>query len=156
MSPLLIVGVMVAGGLALMVIVYTIIKRQLEQLKTAMRANVPDHVRVLKGPESANYRGHQNMSVPVRGNGVLLLTDHALRFMRLLPRKEFVIPLGQITRVTVQRAFKGSAKGTHPVLVIHFQAGAEPDAVGFIVANSERQRWIEAITRAANVPFVPG
>lgn len=154
------VGVMVCIGMVLLLlvllIVFSRIYAHVEKLKKTALDSVPPGAKILKEPVSANYRGHQSIAVPVKGNGVLLLTDRDLRFVRLAPRKEFVIPLDQMQRVTLQPMFKGSAKGTHPVLVVHFQKGAQPDAIGFIVPNSERQAWIDAITRAAEVPFVEG
>ncbi len=151
-------GVIVALVLAILfvvlLIVFSRLYAQVEKLKTAALGSVPVGAKILKEPVSANYRGHQSIAVPVKGSGVLLLTDRDLRFVQLLPRRDFVIPLAQMQRVTVQRVFKGSAKGTHPVLVVHFQEGAQPDAIGFIVPNSERQAWVDAITQAANVPFV--
>lgn len=156
MSPILIAVIAIVLALIVLLIVFSRIYAHVEKLKETALASLPDGVRAVKGPVSANYRGHQSIAVPVKGNGVLLLTNQDLRFVRLAPRKEIVIPLNQMQRVTEQASFKGSAKGAAPVLVVHFQDGAQQDAAGFIVPNSERQAWIDAITQAANVPFAKG
>lgn len=106
-------------------------------------------IAIRKGPESANYRGHASLSIPVKGNGVLALTDTEVRFVRLLPRSEFTIPLAQITRLEHHRTWKGSTRAGHQVLVIQYQDGALQDAVGFIVRDLDD--WSAALAHAAQV-----
>jgi hypothetical protein len=153
MSPILIVVLVLAVLFVVLLMVFSRLYVYVEKLKKTALASLPDNVTLVKGPLAVNYRGHQSIAVPLKGSGVLLLTDRDLRFVRLAPRKEFVIPFEQMQRVTEQRTFKGSAKGTHPVVVVHFQDGALQDAIGFILPNSDRQAWIDAITHAAHVPY---
>jgi hypothetical protein len=105
---------------------------------------------IRKGPELANYRGHASVAVPVRGNGALALTDRDLRFAQLIPRREFVIPLAQITRVERQRVWHGSYHAGRPVIVAYYRDGAQEDAIGLSARRT--QDWLEAIANAAGVP----
>jgi hypothetical protein len=98
-----------------------------------------------KGPEHASYRGHASVSVPMRG-GALALTDRDLRFIRLLPRREFIIPLGQITRVEQHRSWKGNYSAGSPVIVVHYRDGDREDAIGLSVRRTPD--WLDAIDAA--------
>ncbi len=72
----------------------------------------------------ATYRGHASVAIPARGNGLLALTDRDLRLMRLVPRREFVVPLAQITKIEQVRAWKGSYKAGRPVIVVYYHEPA--------------------------------
>lgn len=106
-------------------------------------------ITITKGPVSANYRGHASMNLPVKGNGVLAITDSDLRFVRFLPRSEFVIPLNQITSLEHRQTWKGSYR-SHPVLVIHYRDSDRDEAVGFIVRNPAD--WSAALAQVTSVP----
>jgi len=102
----------------------------------------------VKGPASANYRGHASVSIPVKGNGILALTNSDLRFVRYLPRSEFVIPFDQITTVEHRQTWKGSYRG-RPVLVIRYRDDDREDEIGFIVRHLAD--WSTAIAQAADI-----
>jgi hypothetical protein len=108
--------------LATMVIVWGVVvwalRRQMRQVRDRWAT---EGLEVLRGPEMANYRGHARTAIPVRGNGVIGLTAHDLRFSRLVPCREFVVPLAHITQVTLHRVWHGSYRAGMPVIVIHYQ-----------------------------------
>ena len=61
------------------------------------------------------YKGKQK-----RGNGVLLLAQNELYFLRLLPKLELIIPLKRIKRVLTPSSFLG--KPAHkPLLKVDFK-----------------------------------
>lgn len=121
-------------------------------------------LRIRRGPVLANYRGRRSERVPMRGNGALVLTQHDVRLVRFVPRREFVIPLRAVQSVSLHRGWAGSYRPGVPVLVIAYRAaadddqaadpdGASEDALGVSVRTSEE--WSQAIARAANVAFDP-
>jgi hypothetical protein len=124
------------------------LRRQVQRTREQWAAQ---GITIRKGPELANYRGHASVAISVRGNGVLALTDHDLRFAQLIPRREFVIPLAQITRVERRRAWHGSYRAGRPVIVARYRDGAQEDAIGLSVRNT--QDWLETIANAASVPI---
>ncbi len=154
MSPLGIVALSI-GIVGLVVVFYVgvslwlvhSLKRQTAEFTANWQAA---GLQIVKGPTNANYRGHLS-TASVKGLGVLALTDRDLRFMRLMPRQEFVIPLEQITHLEIKRVWKGSARGGLPVIGVHFNDGAQSDALGVIVARQDHSAWIDAITQAAGV-----
>ena len=104
-----------------------------------------------RGPETANYEGHASITIPVRGTGVLALTDSDLRFARTLPRSEFRVPLDQIVRVEKMQSWHGSYHAGQPVIVISYREDAAgEDAIGLIVRDTPG--WLDAISQAAGVP----
>lgn len=104
----------------------------------------------VKGPETANYRGHASVTVPIKGTGVVALTDADLRLVRALPRREFVIPLGQITGLERKRTWKHSYRAGMPVIVVHYRAGDGQEAMGFSVRDTAG--WVAALAAATGVP----
>jgi hypothetical protein len=107
-------------------------------------------IAVLKGPGTANYIGHASDKMSLRGTGSLILTDRDLRFMRIVPRREYVVQLAQITHLEQMRAWKGDYRARHPVVVVHYHdsATARDDAIGFSVRHA--QDWLNAINAAAS------
>ena len=142
---LLVMGILAVNVVVLGIILF-ILRRQIERIRQQWQAA---GFTLIKGPEGANYRGHASVTVPMRGNGVVALTPTDLRVVRLMPRKEFVVPLAQITHVTVERAWHGSYRARRPVLVMHYQHDGE-DAIGISLRNIED--WRHAIAQAAHVP----
>ena len=108
---------------------------------------------IVKGPESASYRGHLSMLVPVRGSGVIALTTDAVRFEQLIPKREFVVPLADITRVVIRRTWQGSYRAGGRVVGIYYRDVAQPDgedAIGLMVRDAPG--WASAIAGAAGIP----
>lgn len=155
MSPLGIVALSI-GIVGLVVVFYVVlslwlahsVKRQTAEFTANWQAA---GLQIVKGPANANYRGHLSVAMPVKGLGVLALTERDLRFMRLMPRQEFVIPLEQITHLEIKRVWKGSSRGGLPVIGVYFSDGALSDAMGVIVARQDQPAWTDAIAQAAGV-----
>jgi hypothetical protein len=155
MSPLGIVllsvgilGLVIVFYIGLSLVVARMLRRQIAETTADWQAA---GVQIVKGPATGNYRGHLSAAVPVKGVGVLALTDRDLRFVRLKPRQEFVIPLAHITHLVVKRVWKGSYRGGLPVIGVYFDDGVQADAMGVIVARQDQPAWIDAITQAAGV-----
>lgn len=107
-------------------------------------------VTFVKGPQSANYRGHASIAVPVKGNGLLALTDTDVRFVRIWPHSEYIIPLTQITGLELRRTWKHSYRPGFLVLLVHYQIDGADDAIGFMVRDVTA--WGQAIAEAAQIP----
>ncbi len=146
------VVLLVLGILAINVAVWSVVlfflRRRTRQIAAEWAAQ---GLGFRRGPEMATYRGHASVAIPARGNGLLALTDRDLRLMRIVPRREFVIPLAQITKIEQVRAWKGSYKAGRPVIVVYYHdtgtSTAQDDAIGFSVRDS--QAWLEALNAAA-------
>ena len=155
MSPLGI-GFLSVSILGFVVVLYIVLSQVLAHMVRQQIIEVTAQwqvagVQIVKGPATGNYRGHLSAAVPVKGVGVLALTDRDLRFVRLKPRQEFVIPLAHITHLVVKRVWKGSYRGGLPVIGVYFDDGVQADAMGVIVARQDQPAWIDAITQAAGV-----
>ena len=140
---LLILAILAAIGLILAVVIY-FLRGQVKRIGTSWAAQ---GFTFRKGPEHASYQGHASVTVPMRGSGVLGLTDHDLRLRQIVPRREFVIPLAQITQVEQHRAWKGRYSPGTPVIVVHYRDGDQEDAIGFSVRDP--QGWLDALSAAA-------
>lgn len=158
MSTIEVVLFVVALVLGILVIIRAVwafvargLRRQLDDVSVRWREQ---GLTIVKGPESANYRGHLSKTVPVRGNGILALTTLDLRFVRLAPPEEFVVPLADITRVVIRRVWQGSYRGGTRVMGIYYRDASLPggeDAIGLIVRDPAD--WARSVGLAANVPF---
>lgn len=149
-STITFVVLLVAGILAINAVVWGVVlfflRRRTRQIAAEWAAQ---GLSFRKGPEMATYRGHASVAIPARGNALLGLTDRDLRLIRIVPRREFVVPLAQITKIEQVRAWKGSYKAGRPVIVVYYHdtSTAQDDAIGFSVRNS--QAWLEALNAAA-------
>ncbi len=138
-STALVILIILGGALLLLTLT---LRREAQRWRDA-------GVTFIREPASANYRGHASINIPVKGNGLLALTHIDLRFRRILPRSEFIIPLTDITGVELRKSWKHSYRPGFPVLVVHYHAGADQDAIGFMVRDV--QDWAAAIAEAAQV-----
>ena len=76
---------------------------------------------IISHDNSANYFGMESYKgKQIRGNGVLVLAQRELYFLRLLPRMEICIPLKRIKRIVTPSSFLGKSALT-PLLKIDFQ-----------------------------------
>ncbi len=97
-------------------------------------------MRFVLGPAQANFLNRAS-SIGTGGNGTLLLTSDALRFAQVTPDREIVIPLRDIRRAMLARAFNGRRGG--PYLIVERVIG---DLTGF--QTEQPQRWADAINAA--------
>ncbi len=151
------VVVLIVVILVIVVVVSEMVIIRLRRQKQVVQARwTAEGATFRRGPELANYQGLASVSVPLRGTGVLALTDSDLRFARALPRREFRVSLDQIVKVEKMRSWHGSYRAGQPVLVVSFRndaptAGTESeDAIGFIVRDAPG--WLDAIAQAAGIP----
>jgi len=78
----------------------------------------------------------------VRGNGTLTLTDSELRFVRALPRKEFVVPLARVTGVGTGRSHNGKWMGWYPVLKV--AVSGDERFVGFEFESKSAEEYAKS------------
>ncbi len=124
------------------------------QLRRVGRRWEAEGIEMVRGPVSINYRGHERGGVPLRGNGVMVLTPDDLRVVRLAPYREFVVPLAQVTGVEVKRSWRGGYRPGWPVLVVRYEDAEGADAIGVHVRDVPG--WTQAIAEAASVPVPDG
>jgi hypothetical protein len=145
----------VVGSLLILGAVYVVVIRMLQrQLEKTGEQWASQGLTIVKGPDMGNYRGHLSVRIPVRGNGVLALTTDDVRFELFAPRREFTVPLADISRVVVRRTWQGSYKAGMRVVGIHYRdtsVEGNEDALGIGVRDAPG--WARAIGQTANVPF---
>jgi hypothetical protein len=91
----------------------------------------------------ANYFGRESLGGrQLRGNGALVLTDQALEFQMLWPRRRFRVPLAEVTGISIVRSHCGKSVG-RDLLKVTFQAGDREDSVAWFVPNA--LAWKEAL-----------
>jgi len=134
-----------AGTLVLALLIVTFVVSATARRITLHRARVVQAwkrqgMRFVLGPAQANFL-NRAPSIGTGGNGTLALTSDALRFAQVTPDREIVIPLRDIRRAALARAFNGRHGG--PFLVIERVIG---DLTGF--QTEQPERWAEAINAA--------
>ncbi|MBN2430159.1 MAG: hypothetical protein JXQ27_01730 [Acidobacteria bacterium] len=93
----------------------------------------------------ANFFGQQSRGRgQIRGNGALVLTEDKLCFLLAAPRREYVIPLQQITGVSLPKSHLGKTI-LRPLLRVDFITVHGPDAIAWALADPDSwAREIEA------------
>jgi hypothetical protein len=91
----------------------------------------------------ANFFGQQSRGMAqIRGNGALVLLDDRLCFILAAPRREFVIPLQQITGVTLAKSHLGKTI-LQSLLRVDYTTDQGPDAIAW--ALSDPEKWLREI-----------
>ncbi|MGD9573486.1 MAG: hypothetical protein AB7V62_16525 [Thermoleophilia bacterium] len=80
----------------------------------------------------------------VRGNGHLAVTDDAIAFALMVPRRTLVIPRDRVTAVEEVRTHLGKWVGRPLVRVSFRREDGSPDAIAFDVGR-DRAGWLEAL-----------
>jgi hypothetical protein len=94
----------------------------------------------------ANYFGRKSRGmVQVRGNGPLVLNEHSLVFVLLLPRRIVHIPLVKIRKVERSRSHLGKIR-TGGLLSVHYSDHGQAEQVAFQV--SDLSTWMQALDQA--------
>jgi hypothetical protein len=142
----LVAGILAFNG-AIWVVVLVFVRRRIRRIHAQW---VAQGLIIRKGPQTANYIGHERAAHSVDGSCVLALTDHDLRVLRIVPRHEYVIPLAQITHVEQLRAWKNKYRAGSPVVLVHYHDtdAALDDAIGFSLRSAPV--WLDAINAAIN------
>ena len=113
----------VAIGIALVVVLVLLFVRMRKIRKEcretlAKRYNSGD---IICHDNRANYFGIESYKgKQIRGNGVLVLAQRELYFLRLLPRMELCIPLKRIKKVVTPSIFLGKS-ALKPLLKVDYQ-----------------------------------
>jgi len=95
---------------------------------------------------SANFFGKESLkSRQIRGNGILVLTEHEVYFSMFMPRKEIVVSLDSIQDIETPTRFLGKTK-FKPLLKISFEAcqGVQ-DSAAWLVRDVEK--WKKEIQK---------
>lgn len=147
MSPTDLAFIIVVGILLVIVVLLMMLRRQFAERERVARERFPNAKMIIRG---ANFFGQQSLGVTQgRGNGILVLTDTELYFERLLPRKEFHIPLAAIQSIETPTSFLTKTV-FRPLLKVVFQNDAgQIDAMAWYMEDVEgTKRTIEgAINR---------
>ena len=94
--------------------------------------------KVLMGPQSANSFGQESLGVKqVRGNGLLILTEHELYFGMYLPKKDFHIPLTLIQCVEIVRSHLYKTKSRDLLKVVFTNDNGQTDSIAWLVRDLE-------------------
>ncbi len=79
----------------------------------------------------------------VRGNGLLALTADELRFEQLVPRRETLIPLADVTAVETKRWWLGKSVGSKLLCVRWRSPDGTEDAMAWAVRDLDA--WLAAL-----------
>lgn len=134
------VGVMVLALLVITFVVSATSRRLAAHRARVVQAWQRQGLRFVLGPAQANFL-NRAPSIGTGGNGTLALTTEALRFAQVAPDREIVIPLRDVRRALLARAFNGRRGG--PFLIVERVVG---DLTGF--QTEQPERWADAINAA--------
>ena len=105
-------------------------------------------IQFVQGPALANFLNQRRL-FGMRGNGALVLTTQDVRFAQLVPNREIVIHMSDITAVRLVRKFNGRWGGG-PFLAIQNKNG---EWIGF--QTEHPQEWAENIEAKLQLAPVP-
>ena len=113
---------------------------------------------VIRERRGANFQGFETVEPDggmrrewkvIRGNGLLTLTSSELRFVRWVPKTEFVIALASVVGVEAGKSHNGKRTFGYPVVKVRFADADGERVFGVLVGRAkEADAWVEAITRA--------
>jgi len=136
------------GTFALFLLFYVLklitgkVKESMDSL-VAVQFNPED---VLKQEPTANFMGQESKGMgQVRGNGALILTHTELHFILAIPRRNWVIPLADITKISFPKSHLGKTK-FRPLLRVDYMDNGQNDAIAWMVSDLED--WTKAIEEA--------
>lgn len=87
--------------------------------------------------EPALFYGQESAGVTqLRGNGVLALLPDRIQFEMLIPKREFRIPLQQITAIECPTSFLGKTNFRPLLKVVYLGEKGQPDAMAWLVTDS--------------------
>jgi hypothetical protein len=146
MDPIVYNLAICSGTLVVALLIVTFVIAATARRLTARRAQAlqswkAQGLQFVLGPAQANFL-NERRSFGTNGNGTLLLSTDAVRFVQAAPEREIVIPLDDIDQVTLVNQFNGRWGGG-PFLVIQRKVG---DLTGF--QTEQPQRWNDAIRSA--------
>ena len=114
-----------AIGIAL-VLVLVVLFIRMRKIRKECRATLAKRYNsedIICHDNTANYFGMESYrGKQIRGNGVLVLAQRELYFLRLLPKMELCIPLKRIKRVVTPSSFLGKSV-PKPLLKVDYQDG---------------------------------
>lgn len=134
---------LVLGGLILIIGIPLAVQRFLKKpLGEAVEKRYSAE-QILLRDDKANCFGRTLDGVlQIRGNGVLVLVETELFFVRALPKAEFSVPLASISKMEITKSHLGKAV-PYDLLKVHFDADGQGDSVAWYVG--EPAEWIERI-----------
>lgn len=115
------IGVAIGLSLVIVLVVLFVRMRKIrkECRETLAKRYSPEDI--ICHDNTSNYLGIESYKgKQIRGNGVLVLAQHELYFLRLLPRMELIIPLKRIKRVVTPSMFLGKPV-LKPLLKVDYQ-----------------------------------
>ena len=146
MTPELIGMILGSIGILLLFLVFrTVLSSVRKKLETAVRERF--HKKDIIGATlRANFFGEKSKGgKQVRGNGALILTKDILCFIRAVPEKEFVIPVGSIKEISLPKAFNGKSV-LAPLLCVHYTDDDREDAMAWAIKEPDKwKKVIEAV-----------
>lgn len=125
---------------AVISIVVVAVSRATARRIRAMEERFPDALRI----ESASLFGQESLGkTQLRGNGVLVLLPDRLLFERMAARREYVIPLAEITGIETPKSFLGKTRGVALLKVLWQDAAGKTDSMAWQVGDPGD--WISQI-----------
>jgi len=139
-------------GIALgLIIFFTLLRFILKKVTSSMKDLISEQFQeedIIMQEAMANFFGQESRGAgQMRGNGALILTNDALHFTLLLPRRSWVIPLENITEMSLPRKHLGKSKMCDLLRVDYLDNtdNEKGDAIAWAVKDPES--WIEAISK---------
>ena len=150
MKTALIIVFSVLGGLIILLsILKRIMQHTREKLGKALKEKFSGQTIILQS-RHANFFGQRSGGQKqVRGNGALVLTTKELFFLLAHPKREFTIPLKDITAVTFPKSHLGKSM-MRPLLLVEYLNDSVADGLAWFVPHHEE--WKKAIETAADKP----
>jgi hypothetical protein len=108
----------------------------------AMEARFPQALRL----EPASFFGQESEGkTQMRGNGVLALLPDQLVFERMAARRDYVIPLAQVTQIENPKSYLGKSRGVPLLKVVWQDDAGKTDSMAWQVGDpGDWQAQIEA------------
>jgi hypothetical protein len=129
----------VAGVLALVLLLSVVQKLTLSAIEKTMQARVAERLagkEILKSELTAMSFGQESKGkLQGRGNGALVLTTEEVVFLRAVMPTELFIPLAKVTNLSFVHSHLGKAT-PFKLLKIEFDSETGPDSIALILKDA--------------------
>ena len=141
-TGLIIVAAVISGVAVLLLIIRSTLALVRKRMAREVQSRF-DASEIVRLELDANFFGQKSKgAAQIRGNGALVLTRDELWFMLALPRREYAIPLADITEVSLPKSYRGKTI-FRSLLCVEVRSSGSDDSMAWAVRDADA--WKAAI-----------
>lgn len=131
----------------ILLVVFTVTTLRLRSASRAHVQAVQERLPNIRRISQANFFGQESAGlVQTRGTGTLALTDTELYFEKMLPRREYRIPLAAVEVVETPSSYLTKTQFRPLLKVVFRDEGGQLDSMAWLVTDLDD--WLQALEAA--------